>query len=135
MLELNDGSFDEITLVEVGQRAIDERIELVIADIAEIDYRCVLDLGQNGPLSKTGDPFIMMNVYYHVRLQNATEKGAYTTNMSQGPILLCLPFTDRRSIPRKRHRRTQFASCFESFLPSAPKMDDVALIECFAKSA
>ena len=55
MLDLHDGAVDQVALVEVGQRAVDHLIHLVVGDVVELDDGRVLDFGQNGPLpNKTG---------------------------------------------------------------------------------
>ena len=53
VLQLDDGAVDEIALVELGQRAVDHLVHLLIGDVGEVDHGGVLDFGQNGPLSKT----------------------------------------------------------------------------------
>ena len=53
VLQLDDGTVDEIALVELGQRAVDHLVHLLIGDVGEVDHGGVLDFGQNGPLSKT----------------------------------------------------------------------------------
>ena len=54
MLDLDDGAVDEIALVEIGQRAIDQSIHLIVIDVGEVDDGRILDFGQNGPLSSLG---------------------------------------------------------------------------------
>ncbi len=58
VLELDNGAIDQIALVELGQRAVDHLVHLLVGDVREVDHGRVLDFGQNGPLSKTkiGDP-------------------------------------------------------------------------------
>ena len=53
VLQLDDGTVDEIALVELGQRAVDHLVHLLVGDVGEVDHGGVLDFGQNGPLSKT----------------------------------------------------------------------------------
>ena len=57
MLQLHHGTVNQVTLVEIGQRAIDHGIQLIVGDIIELDDGRVLDLGQNGPLSHLRGPF------------------------------------------------------------------------------
>ncbi len=56
VLELHHRTLDQVTLVEIGQCAIDHGIELVVGYVVELDDGRVLDLGQNGPLSEMRDP-------------------------------------------------------------------------------
>ncbi len=56
MLNLDNRTVDKVALVKIGQGAIDHGIHLIVVDVSEIDNRSVLDFGQNGPLSKMGDP-------------------------------------------------------------------------------
>ncbi len=41
-------------LVELGERAVDHLVHLLVADVGEVDHVGVLDFGQNGPLSSLG---------------------------------------------------------------------------------
>ena len=71
MLQLDDHAVNEVALVKVGQRAVDHLVHLLIRDVGEVDDGCVLDFGQNGPLSKPKirGPFVMIDCYiHHVRL-------------------------------------------------------------------
>ena len=57
MLDLDNRAVDQVALVELGQRAVDHLIHLIVGDVLEVDDGRVLDVGQNGPLPYfAGDP-------------------------------------------------------------------------------
>ena len=70
MLDLDDRAVDQVALVELGQRAVDHRIHLLVGDVLEVDDGRVFDVGQNGPLSilLIGDLRHDYLLLYHVRL-------------------------------------------------------------------
>ena len=58
VLDLDDRAVDQVALVELGQRAVDHRIHLLVGDVLEVDDGRVFDVGQNGPFQffLIGDP-------------------------------------------------------------------------------
>ena len=66
VLDLDDRAVDQIALVELGQRAVDHRVHLLIGDVFEVDDGRVFDVGQNGPLSipTNRGPFVMITCYF-----------------------------------------------------------------------
>ena len=57
VLDLDNRAVDQVALVELGQRAVDHLIHLIVGDVLEVDDGRVLDVGQNGPLPYfAGDP-------------------------------------------------------------------------------
>lgn len=96
VLQLDDGTVDEIALVELGQRAVDHRIHLLVGDVLEVDDGRVFDVGQNGPLSILSNrgPFVMITCYFTmfacarnlpVQRCNKHVSGAYITVCLQLP--------------------------------------------------
>ena len=66
VLDLDDRAVDQVALVELGQRAVDHRIHLLVGDVLEVDDGRVFDVGQNGPLSILSNrgPFVMITCYF-----------------------------------------------------------------------
>ncbi len=102
MLQLDNCAVDEIALIELGQCAIDHGVELLIRNIVEFDDGRVLDFGQNGPLSNTRDPLLMMNDTYHARAQRLTNS-LYNQHVSRANTY-ALVFTSCKSIARNMAR-------------------------------
>ena len=65
MLNLDDGTVDQVALVEDGEGAIDHGVEIGVGNLVELDDGRILDFGQNGPLSKMfRGPFVTFAVQY-----------------------------------------------------------------------
>ena len=96
VLDLDDRAVDQVALVELGQRAVDHRIHLLVGDVLEVDDGRVFDVGQNGPLSILSNrgPFVMITCYFTmfacarnlpVQRCNKHVSGAYITVCLQLP--------------------------------------------------
>lgn len=65
MLDLNDSAVNEIALIKVGNRTVDEVVHLLLVDIVKRENGRVLNLTQGGPLSNYGAP--IARTYRRVR--------------------------------------------------------------------